>query len=517
MPVFEASESSTEGRRFAWALGLITALALLWRLMAVAGAPVLANDEAALAWSIETRSLAGLLRPLEFGQGAPVLFIAASKLAESLLGPSTWAYRLFPVVCGCLAVIWIGLLSQRLFPASIALSTAALAAFGSAMIHYAAFFKQYSSDALISAVLLWFMISLIRCARVSANQSYWWVTFTAFCVVAPWVSHPSIFVLAGSGSALLIGLLARRQRANAIRLACVLAAALASFAIHYFAFARHLSDSAFLQEFWAPQMMPSPMAPLAAVKWLVRSGIDLSSTSLGIPVDWVWARISAIAALAMMLVGLGAMYRDDRLVAAVLVLPLALALGAAAVRMYPFSGRLLLFALPVFLVLFTAGVSTVLRHRGAITASLIGLASLMALTGVRVNSAEDTHARFAATCHALATHVGPRDHVYIFYPNRFVCYYALVHASVDPKLITPGAGDSQGAFEAVHKIESELSGLKLSLWQTVWFVQSYPRTRDGRDEGDVPLDHFRKHCTQQSIEQQGPSRIVRFSCGRDSG
>lgn len=516
MLVLESSQDSTEARSFAWALSLIAALALLWRLMAVAAAPVLANDEAALAWSFETRSFAELLRPLEFGQGAPVLFIAAAKMAELLLGPSTWAYRLFPLVCGCLAVIWIGLLSRRLFPAPIAIGTAALAAFGGTMIQYAAFFKQYSSDVLVSAVLLWCIVGLARRVRASADQAYRWGAFAALCVVAPWLSHPAIFVIAGSGGALLVCLLAGRQNAIASTLSWVLAATLASFAVHYFAFATHLNDSAFLREFWAPQMMPSPITPGAVVKWLVRSGSDLSSTSLGIPGGWEWARISALAALAIMLLGLGAIWRDDRLVATILILPLALALGAAAVRMYPFSGRLLLFALPASLVLLTAGVSTVLRHRGATTAALVGIAFLMAVTGLRVNDTQHVHARFADTCRALAPNVGPRDHVYIFYPNRFVCYYALVHASVDSKQITPGAGDSQGAFEAVHKVESELASLNLNSWQTVWFVQSYPRTRDGRDEGDVPLNYFRRRCTEHSTEQLGESRLVRFSCTRDS-
>ena len=61
-------------------------------------------DEAFLASSFTTRSLAGLFDPLDYHQLAPFGFLAAVKFFVMIFGNSEHALRLFPLLCGIISV-----------------------------------------------------------------------------------------------------------------------------------------------------------------------------------------------------------------------------------------------------------------------------------------------------------------------------------------------------------------------------------------------------------------------------
>src|ERR671918_1642502 len=58
-------------------------------------------DESGLALNILSRSFAGLLQPLDYSQGAPILFLWLEKLVVVVSGSSSeFAFRLVPLVSG---------------------------------------------------------------------------------------------------------------------------------------------------------------------------------------------------------------------------------------------------------------------------------------------------------------------------------------------------------------------------------------------------------------------------------
>ena len=79
---------------------LFVALGVLIRLVRYLVDYPIWHDEAFLAASLWDRDYAGLLRPLDYGQVAPWLFLAMERTAVNWLGYSEMALRLFPTVCG---------------------------------------------------------------------------------------------------------------------------------------------------------------------------------------------------------------------------------------------------------------------------------------------------------------------------------------------------------------------------------------------------------------------------------
>ncbi len=63
-------------------------------------------DEAMLALNIVNRDFAGLLRPLDYDQGAPIGFLLVEKIFNSILGKNEFALRLFPLLIGLIS-LWL--------------------------------------------------------------------------------------------------------------------------------------------------------------------------------------------------------------------------------------------------------------------------------------------------------------------------------------------------------------------------------------------------------------------------
>ena len=62
-------------------------------------------DEAMLGLNIINRSFAQLLMPLDYNQVcAPIGFLLTEKLFVELFGPSEYALRLFPFLCGLISL-----------------------------------------------------------------------------------------------------------------------------------------------------------------------------------------------------------------------------------------------------------------------------------------------------------------------------------------------------------------------------------------------------------------------------
>lgn len=210
-------------------------------------------DEAALAVNIVERPLAGMLRPLEFHQGAPVGFLLVEKILASLMGPGEFALRLFPLICGLLTVLLAVVVARLYVSRSVVLLTVALVALNPSLIYYSSEVKQYSSDALVTLVLLWVLVRLAE-SDLSGRRM---AAVAAIGSVAVWFSHPAVFLLAGAGVAFLVS--ARSDKRRTVRLALVLIVWAASFVVLYVVSLRHLADDHALLDFWGQYFPARPI------------------------------------------------------------------------------------------------------------------------------------------------------------------------------------------------------------------------------------------------------------------
>ena len=174
------------------------------------------HDEAFLACSLWDRDYVDLLRPLDYGQIAPWLFLAIERTIVIGLGYSELTLRLFPTICSVLSVLLFRHVGGRLLGRKAQLLAVAIFATSFYLIRHGAEIKPYASDLLASLILAG---TGRRMATRSPASSRWLWILAAVVPVLVAVSYPAVFVAGGIGLALAPQVL--RSGRRPIRLAWV--------------------------------------------------------------------------------------------------------------------------------------------------------------------------------------------------------------------------------------------------------------------------------------------------------
>jgi hypothetical protein len=299
-------------------------------------------DEASLAFNLVTRTFSGLTQPLDYHQGAPVGFLFIEKLSILLLGNNEYAMRLFPLVCGVIAIYLLYLLAKTYIGLS---GLFALLAFsvGWNLIYYSSELKQYSSDVMI-ALLLVYLAS--RCIREQTHARDLLLLGIAGAI-AIWVSHPSVFVLAGIGLVLFLEKLTRKDYMPFGLILVMGIVWIGLFAIDYFIFLRPLAADEYLQSYWGKAFMPLP--PWSDLGWFEKTFYSMLLMSLH-------TYFSAVVTVSILLVigGMSLLFRN-RNIALLFILPALIVLIASGFEAYPLKDRFMLFLIPFFLLILSEG------------------------------------------------------------------------------------------------------------------------------------------------------------------
>ena len=111
-------------------------------------------DEAFVAVNFIRRDYIGLLRPLDYGQVSPILFLWSELTFVKLLGFSEWSLRLFPLACAVASVFLFRHVASRVVRGVPLLLAVAIFATSFHPILHAADVKPYASDLLAALILL---------------------------------------------------------------------------------------------------------------------------------------------------------------------------------------------------------------------------------------------------------------------------------------------------------------------------------------------------------------------------
>src|SRR5271166_3734022 len=156
------------------------------------------HDEAFLAVNFWDRDYIDLLRPLDYGQVAPWLFLAIERTAVKLLGYSEPALRLFPTICSVLCLPLFRHVDGRLLGGTAQLLAVAVLAVSFYPIRHGAEIKPYASDLLAALILLALAVDWMR----SPQSSRWWWALTGSVPILVAISYPAVFVAGGVSLAL---------------------------------------------------------------------------------------------------------------------------------------------------------------------------------------------------------------------------------------------------------------------------------------------------------------------------
>jgi len=345
-------------------------------------------DESMLALNIASRSLGELLRPLDYDQVAPPLFLWLGRLAIRVAGTNEMALRACPMLTSLALPPLLALVAYRWLGPAASLATIALASFSPTLVFYANEAKPYGSDAFVTVALL--AATLAVRDRPTATRR--WVLLLSFGVLGLLLSIPAAFVLPAALAALALEPAGRREKLRWLP-ACGIAWA-ATLAALYLGIYRAAARNPNQQEGYGQAfLLPGPgfqeraMLALRGTVWPSFAGIGSQIPRLP---DWaLWATAALLAA------GLVVIVRRAGSAAGLLVpLPLVLVTIASALRRYPLGvPRMMVFAAPL-LILMAAGalswIASALRpHARPVYLVAAGLLCLFPLAKARLAEAKD--------------------------------------------------------------------------------------------------------------------------------
>lgn len=434
-------------------------------------------DEAYLANSILTYSFKQLLTtPLMHWQAAPPGFLLLQKTAVSLFGTSEYALRLVSLLAGLASIpLFYGVIRRCLGPTGQIIAMTMFVTLDP-LIYYSAEAKQYGLDVTIALAILIIALRFRECPASIGRL----LTLAAVGAINLFFSHPAVFTLAGVGLILAAELLCQRQFILAFRLGCVDLLWAAAFALDYHFFLHHLMHHDGLNAYWAADYMPYDF--LGAIRWI---GAEFHGLYDGYGTMWLPLVDTAMIAT---LIGCVALWRCDRAVLGVLLLPLILTLSAAMIHVYPFGDRLTLFLVPSLVVLIGAGGAmiweSVVPGRRFI-AGLI-LMSILLPTAVRdvyyvivPQKREEIRPILAY----IRDHKQPGDTLYVFYISEVPFRYYENRFGLSPDrfglMDMPTIfGKPRGADTSTYR--SDLARLRGS--GRVWVLITHPHALGGIDE-----------------------------------
>ena len=307
-------------------------------------------DESMLALNITHRTFMQLLQPLDYDQGAPFAFLMIERASVQLLGNSEYALRLFPLLAGIVSLFLFFKVAKTVLTQKAFIISLMLFVFSNPLIYYSSEVKQYSSDVTISLLIYLLVIRYIR-----EHDFHFWntVLFGIIGAIAIWISHPSIFVLTGTGIVLTWFYLKRKEWGNIRRLSIACAFWALNFAVLYFISLRHLATNDVLLDYWARNFMPLAPFSLSDVRWF----IDTFFSIFEYPVGLAFAGMGSLS----FLLGCRFFLRSHKEEFFLFALPIFLALLASGFKQYPFEGRLLLFLVPYMLIFIAQGADEIIE------------------------------------------------------------------------------------------------------------------------------------------------------------
>ncbi len=304
---------------------LIACGLLLWGINLLYGRPLFI-DEANVARNLYDRGFGELFLPLAYEQYAPPLYLVLAKALGEILGYGELPLRLPAFLGGLVGVYGLVRAGEHLRLGYWGLLPLALLFVNPVVLRYVTEVKPYGLDLGVAAGL----IALHLRTRAVRLRSW-----TVVGVLSPWLSLPSVFVLAAIG---LDGLRKRR------RWLWPIGAWLLSFGLLYGLVLRASVGSSYLNAYHAAYFLPWPSSWAA----LARVG-DLGQGILRASVGYT--AIGLLWGGALLVIGAWQLRGEHRW----LLLPLLLVVAASALRQYSLLDRLLLFVLPtLWLILAVA-------------------------------------------------------------------------------------------------------------------------------------------------------------------
>ena len=315
-------------------------------------------DEAMLSISIIEKRPMDLFKTLEFGEMAPILFLLIEKFFTWVFGNGELALRLFPLIATSLSLplffdFGVTLTRNRMMPFLAICLFACMPRF----IYYSSEVKQYASDMFVLCAIYFAALSE---SPFAVRNRRGLLTITG--AVAIFLSNTSVIPLTIVGGLFIFRCIGDRRKWTFYLLPFLVWAG--CFIVNYFTFEFHNPSAAGMYVYWHDYFMPWPWQH-GFKGWIAKETVDVFNSLLPRPdlaglVKWLPAPyiLGLIVYLGSVVYLIAA--KKFRLLY-LCVAPVLLHLLLAALKIYPFDLRLILYLVPLFVLVMAIGLCTLIN------------------------------------------------------------------------------------------------------------------------------------------------------------
>jgi hypothetical protein len=309
---------------------------------------------------------------------------------------------------------------------------------------------------------------------------------------ALWLSHPSLFILAGIGATLFLLHLQKRDFAS-LRLVTGMGVAwLANVGLLYTLTLADLRNNSFMKEYWREAFAPMP--PWSNIGWYWDAFRGNADSLLAVT-------FAPLLLLFVMLAGLAILLQQKRHSAAMIAWMLVFTLLASSLGLYPSSERMVLFLAPVMILLIGVALGYViqtLRGRPVISTAVTLFAGIYLFYGALPLTVEQfispkyfEHIR--PTMEYLRGAWKEGDKLYVSYGGAPAFeYYAPMYGLED---IDYTAGERED-YDNPERMIQRLEHLKGQ--GRVWVLFSHVYEREGFNEHDFLFEYLKGERNEEA-------------------
>ena len=339
----------------AWTLAFLI-LGIVLRLTRYALCHPLWGDEAFLAYNLIDRDFVGLMKPLDYVQVCPLLFLWAEKFVVNILGFSELSLRLIPTLASIAGLILFRHVAGRLLKGPALPLAVAILAVGFYPVRHGGEIKPYSIDFLAALALIGLVIEWL--SRPDRDRALW-----ALCLIGPIAigfSNPAIFVAASVGIVLMIPILKTKRLTAFLALGIFGVGTIATFLILLRGVTGSQSASVMeaMSAYWVDSFPPRKF--VSFVVWFVRVHV---SQMFAYPAGGAGGASTLTSGLVLAAI-VAYLRRGSRVVLGLFLLPFAMGLIAALLGRYPYGGsaRTMQYIAPAIILMAGLGGAVLLSR-----------------------------------------------------------------------------------------------------------------------------------------------------------
>ena len=310
-------------------------------------------DEILMLEGILDAGYADLVKPLDNGQMAPLLYVLIIKLISSVFGSYDMILRILPLSTIFLSTILLYRIGKKiLVDKTLILFAIALFLLNPMIIYYSSEMKPYSMDILASLLLLY-------CTqRVVDTSDNWW-KFTLIGFALFYVSFIPVIILPAAG--LLLFIISYKAAKEVKKRALVsFGTWVIAFISYFLLFLRNNGNQNVMYKYWEGKGLPNAglVAASEYLSWL----FDVLNGQLIRGILSYENKIFMRIFLALFFVGfLAALSKRNWKLLIISLIPMGVHITLSLLSIYPFWKRLVLFHIPLYILVAVYGWQYILK------------------------------------------------------------------------------------------------------------------------------------------------------------